>query len=165
MGFRRLAPLLPVLAATAGLVGCGEPAAVATPLDRGVAAAGKEGPTRVDLRTVNGRPYDRFYVFPPYATASAIRDTLGLRSSVAEDLAPGTSEGETELVFVRGDDVVAAWRYPRGKVDFSCIEPYRGFAARDARFTLRRAPGYPSLLARFARAPSPPNRAGDGCRS
>jgi len=163
MRLRRLLPLLLVTAAApAVLAGCGEDDSVAAPLDAAV-EQGESGSGRVDLRTIDGEAYDRFYVFPPYTSPEAVRNTIGFASGAAEDIAPRVRDGVYELVFVRGDEVVAATTYSRGKVDFGCIEPRRGFPAADAVFALRARKGYDSPVATFARAPVPPNRVDADC--
>ena len=165
MRLRRLLPLLlAAAAAPAALAGCGEDASVAGPLDAAVKAqeAG-DSQARVDLRTINGEAYDRFYVFPPYTSPEAVREAIGFASDAAEDIAPKLSDREYELVFVKGDEVVASTTYLRGKVDFACIQPRRGFPASDAVFTLHAAKDYPGWNAEFARAPTPPNRVADDC--
>jgi hypothetical protein len=117
---------------------CGKPQAPVAPLDeydvsRAIALRVEEGEgTTIDLAALAPFDWTRFCAFHPYTTQTMAEEALGFRwpyewSSV-EHL-----DDRNYLVFLKDEDVVAAFDYPRGEGDFASFRA-TCVARQDAKF-------------------------------
>ena len=89
----------------------------------------------MDLDALASFEWTRFCAFGPYTTEDVAEDELGFRWPYAwsrvEDL-----DDRNYLVFVNGDEVVAAFDHARNLGDFAGLDP-ACHARDDARFVVR----------------------------
>ncbi|MHB1224129.1 MAG: hypothetical protein ACYC2G_08830 [Gemmatimonadaceae bacterium] len=81
----------------------------------------------VNLADLTPFRWDRLYIFAPHTSSSAVEEALGRPWSGAERSGIARVDTAALLVFVAGDDIVAATMHPREYGDFV---PVAGTSAR-----------------------------------
>ncbi len=101
----------------------------------------KDSVQTVNLAELAPFRWDRLYIFAPYTTPSTVEQSLGQPWSGAERSNIARVDTATLLVFMAGNEIVAATMQPRDYGDFT---PAAGTSPRSpaqALFTVERRPG------------------------
>ena len=87
----------------------------------------KDSVQSINLAELAPFRWDRLYIFAPYTSSSAVEEALGEPWSGAERSGIARVDTAALLVFLAGDDIVAATMHPREYGDFV---PVAGTSAR-----------------------------------
>ena len=80
--------------------------------------------------------WERFYVFPPYTTVTAIESALGFNWGTAKDTGISERDDITLLVFVIGRGVHEYIEQPRSDGDFSGLKAAYAYTPGEAYFEI-----------------------------
>jgi len=83
--------------------------------------------TLVDINTLTDFHWDRFYIFGPYAGRDFIQNTVGEKFLKDDEMRLGVPEGDCLFVFMKADQMIHQFIYPRYKGDFSDVGKKDGF--------------------------------------
>ena len=108
-------------------------------LEGEIAQAVQTSPGHIDLVALFPARWDRVCVLTPGASRAQVDRVLGFRYPAGPYLVSRTDVAG--LVFVRGDEVVVAMRYPREDGDFTALGPSYCLPRADAVFHSQPAPG------------------------
>lgn len=93
----------------------------------------------VDLAQLAPFRWERLYIFGPYTPAQLVTDSLGHPWGGAEASRIAQVDTASLMIFVAGDEVVAATMHPRRYGDFTSELLGRGYAPSEARFEVERS--------------------------
>jgi hypothetical protein len=77
----------------------------------------------IDLSAVGPASWDRVCVLPPYTNNQTAEQILGFKWDAESNTSIAVSDGINVLVLVQNKQVVAYTEHPRGKGDFSTLQP------------------------------------------
>ena len=100
----------------------------------------------ISIRSLPAPPWQTFYAFGPYTSASEIDRILGFEWHSDSKRSLESGKGFNLLVLVNNQHVVISAEYPRNKGDFSAQALSRPFSPDTAIFRIERTPDGRAVL-------------------
>ncbi len=101
----------------------------------------KDSVRTVNLAELAPFRWDRLYIFAPHTSASAVEQAIGKPWSGAERSNIAQLDTATLLVFMAGDEIVAATMQPRDYGDFTAAASVSPRSPAQGLFRVERLPG------------------------
>ncbi|WP_409029387.1 hypothetical protein [Gracilimonas sediminicola] len=82
--------------------------------------------------------WDSLFIFEPYTSDKLIEEELGFKWSSAKSEIRSLGETKTLLVFLKADEIVKTFKYPRNKGDFIKLDMRGPYKRQEGIFTIKK---------------------------